>query len=629
MTQASLSDTELSATLRAEGQECALPTRQPSTDEGLRSPPIKIRRKSHRLALGESAGKAGGRSRSPLSPEPAAVAVGPVVAKGGTRPGSRDRTPEATASGTLVPSSPDPAHSVGVGSRGPGWPEPSAPRGVVSPPRGGRVWRGSPWDGWSAGPSHHHGWGEGFAGPYSQRGYPHGRWVDDPYPYPPPPHPGFRDGQTNPPPAAAFASQGELDRFEALERKVDSLASSFLSMTKSGDTDSTLSLKPRHSAPPSRSSSSLPLEGMTPPQERPGGSDPSGSSESEGEGGEDSPGLLSWDSVVGLIQGEHSDASSSDESGDDVSSRATNLVEGGKTTTRPKRLALYPAIKKDLRSFASAVLKPPTPLSSRVDADPLPGGVFLQSSRKGIVISPPAGLAKFHLAVMPDSTAVKLLPVGKTAYAKTKGSLSEEAMRRNECDARVGISSLSHALWCVQFAKDRVATFREEVEADEAMDPVYSALHYALSHLSTTMNRVEVLMANATLLRRDTHLAQMDPLVPADDRATLRASPFVHPSMFSVASRTLVKDLDTARSQKKSEDGVQALTNLAKAGVKAKSAPQGQDKGGKAGKGKRKPLQRKSAPSKEKEPTTTPSQSRPKKRKHSSFRPNQDGKGKG
>ena len=193
-----------------------------------------------------------------------------------------------------------------------------------------------------------------------------------------------------------------------------------------------------------------------------------------------------------------------------------------------------------------------------------------------------------------------------------------------------GVSSLSHALWCVRFAKDRVASFKEEVEADETLDPIYSALHYALSHLSTTMNRVEVLMANFTLLRRDTHLAQMDPLVPADDRATLRASPFVHPSMFSVASRTLVKDLDTRRTQKKSEDGVQALTTLAKAGVKAKSAPQGQDKGGKTGKSKRKPLQRKSAPStKEKEPTSTPSHSRSKKRKHSSFRSDKDGKGKG
>ena len=156
-------------------------------------------------------------------------------------------------------------------------------------------------------------------------------------------------------------------------------------------------------------------------------------------------------------------------------------------------------------------------------------------------------------------------------------------MRRNESDARVNVSSLSYALWCVQFAKGRVAKLRDEVDADEALDPVYSALHYALAHLSTTMNRSQVLMANATLLRRDTHLSQMDPLVPADDRATLRASPFVHLSMFSVASRALVKDLETARTQKDSADGVKALTNLAKAGVSAKSGPREHDKGEKVG----------------------------------------------
>ena len=146
---------------------------------------------------------------------------------------------------------------------------------------------------------------------------------------------------------------------------------------------------------------------------------------------------------------------------------------------------------------------------------------------------------------------------------------------------------------------------------------------------STTMNRVEVLMANSTLLRRDTHLVQMDPLVPSDDRVTLRASPFVHPSMFSVASRALVKDLETSRTQKKSDDGVKALTNLAKAGVTAKSGPRKKDKGAKSGKSKRKPLERKLAPSKEKEPSGSSSHSRPKKRKSSSFRPAKDGKGKG
>ena len=422
----------------------------------------------------------------------------------------------------------DPPHT-SSGIRNPGNPRDSYHRG------NDHRFFGRPWpnqDRFSGWDSEYH----GFPYPPFHRDQPpHGRWVDDPYHRPP------------------HHRELSNDAFSALQHQVAELTNTVSSLVATKEVAiPVVNASPR---PPSSTSSHSRV-----PSASLGAPPLSDSSLDESDNG-DSPELvvekvLPWEDIASSIIESHPDAYLSDVSDQTRDNTTSNLVEMVEKAPSKAKLSLFPAMKKGLENLASTVLSPPVTSKSRVDADPLSKGVFPAATNKGLPTTLPVGLPKFHSPSLADSKSLKLLPTGKTSFPSTKSSVSEDTMRKLELDARVNLSSLSYALWCISFAKDRVESLREEVDAEDSLAPIFSSLHYALSHLSTTMDCSSVNLVTNVLIRRDTHMSHIDPLLDPSEVSSLRASSFLSPSLFANTSDSMIKSLEARKKEKASSDSV-------------------------------------------------------------------------
>ena len=281
-------------------------------------------------------------------------------------------------------------------------------------------------------------------------------------------------------------------------------------------------------------------------------------------------GVLEWPAVV-----EHIVQKFPDQIGPEpkspTRSRITNL--GGMSVVKVAertRLPLYKAIKKELNLFSQDISNPTVKARSKKDSKPLARG-FFPSSEKGLPVRPVSGLLGFNHPAQVEADIDRLLPRGKSSYT-VQGRFTDENLRNMERDLRINLSSLSYVLWGLEFTTASLTDIAEGSEDADMLLPAISACKHALSFMSTVVDRSSTCLSTTILARRDSYLAQMDPLLPEEERLNLRAADMMNNKLFAGQVSKVVPGLEALRKDSTDRESVNALAMLAKKGVEKQSS---------------------------------------------------------
>ena len=287
-------------------------------------------------------------------------------------------------------------------------------------------------------------------------------------------------------------------------------------------------------------------------------------------------GIMDWPSLVTLIERRFSDRIGP-EPQSPVKSRITNL--GGMTaikSTERTRLPIYAAVEKELRLFSQDIRFPPVKARAKRDTKPLGRGVF-PGSQRNLPLQALSGRLTFNHPAQVESDIDQLLPSGRTSY-NVQGRLTEEHLRNLERDHRANLSSLSYVCWSMEFACSYLKELAEGSPDSDMLQPPLAACKHAMSYLSTVVDRSATAMATTVLARRDSYLAQMDPLIKEEDRVNLRCASFLDTRLFSGQVAAVVPGLEAMRRETKERESVNALTSIAKKSVEKQSSSSGYQK---------------------------------------------------
>ena len=310
-----------------------------------------------------------------------------------------------------------------------------------------------------------------------------------------------------------------------------------------------------------------------------GGESSDGEDSSSEESGEDSDdntsvikkeGFLEWTALNSLIVEKFQDRINPEES-NVPAARIDNL--GGLTErkeTERIRLPMFPPIKDELFKLSVAIRNPPSKARARRDSLPLGRGVFPEAE-KGLPIQALSEDLRFNQPAQLDAGIERLLPPKKSSF-NVQGRFSDENLRKMERDLRVNLSSLSYALWSLDYTTQSLCQMRDASQNKDTLVPCISACKHALSFLTSVVDRSATTLATTVLARRDSYLSQMDPLLPEEDHITLRASSFLDTSLFAGNTCDLVPKLDNLRRESQSRESVDVLTSLAKKGVQGSTS---------------------------------------------------------
>jgi len=202
---------------------------------------------------------------------------------------------------------------------------------------------------------------------------------------------------------------------------------------------------------------------------------------------------------------------------------------------------------------------------------PLGTGTFPEAQR-GLPVQAISELLRFNQPAQADSGLEKLLPHKKKSFS-VQGRLSEDNLRRLERDLRVSLSSLSNVLWSLEFTNSALEKLKKDSTDQDAFLPAISSCKHALSFLSTVVDRTATSFATSLLMRRDSYIVQMDPLVKEEQVVALRSASFTDPKLFGGVSQNILPDLEKARKESKSQESVDALASLAKKNVSHSTKP--------------------------------------------------------
>ena len=283
-------------------------------------------------------------------------------------------------------------------------------------------------------------------------------------------------------------------------------------------------------------------------------------------------GNLDWPSIVSLIVDKFSDRIPVEEDPQPVA-RIGNL--GGmveKKDVDRVRLPMHEAIRTELVAFSNDISVPPTKAKAKRDSKPLGRGIFPENQRT-LPVQALAGDMRFNHPLQLDQGIERLLP-GKKQTFSVQGKLTEENLRKIERDLRVNLSSLSYALWNVEFATQSLISKSESCKDPKDKDsfiPIVSACRHALSFLSTVVDRSSLALATSVLVRRDSYLSQMDSLLPEEEQVKLRASSFLDTKLFAGNVAEVIPRMEDLRKESQNRQSVDALTTLAKKGVETSS----------------------------------------------------------
>ena len=309
-----------------------------------------------------------------------------------------------------------------------------------------------------------------------------------------------------------------------------------------------------------------------------GGESSEEESSSEDSGDESEPdsmvktpeGFLDWITLNRLIVEKFGDQIAPEESSTPVA-RISNL--GGlseKKETERIRLPMYSAVRTEFLNLARDIKNPPLKARARKDTRPLGRGVFPEA-QKGLPIQALSEDLRFNQPAQIDAGIERLLPPKKSSY-NIQGRFSDENLRKMERDLRVNMSCLSYSLWAMDFATTSLLELGEKLEKKEEKDAMLacvSACKHSMSFLTSVVDRSATAMVTTILARRDSYLAQMDPLLQEEDQILLRTSSFVDTSLFAGSIGDLIPKLESLRRDSQSRESVDVLTSLAKKGVES------------------------------------------------------------
>ena len=296
-----------------------------------------------------------------------------------------------------------------------------------------------------------------------------------------------------------------------------------------------------------------------------------GDSESSQDEFEVEEGILDWPTMVSQIVAHFPDRIGP-EPKSPVKSRIRNL--GGLTvakTSERVRLPLYEPIREALEKFAGDIKAPATKARAKRDSKPLGKGSF-PSSTRDLPVQALSELTRFNHPAQVEVEVEKLLPRSKTSF-NIQGRFTEEHLRMLERDMRVSLSSASYTLWALEFAANSLQTIADGSEDRDMLVPSISACRHAMSFLSTVVDRSSTSLNTTLLARRDSYLAQADPLLAEGEQVSLRAADMLDTRLFAGQIPTLLPKLESRRKEASESASVSALTSLAKKGVEGSTAP--------------------------------------------------------
>ena len=131
----------------------------------------------------------------------------------------------------------------------------------------------------------------------------------------------------------------------------------------------------------------------------------------------------------------------------------------------------------NLSLFPQDVKCPPTKAKAKRDSKPLARG-YSQESQKGLRVQALSDWLRFNHPGQLDTGIDKLLPAKKTSHS-IQGVLSDNSLRHLER----ALSSLSYALWSMNFATKSLTEISEEFDEIEFFCPITSACKQSLSFL--------------------------------------------------------------------------------------------------------------------------------------------------
>ena len=124
---------------------------------------------------------------------------------------------------------------------------------------------------------------------------------------------------------------------------------------------------------------------------------------------------------------------------------------------------------REHKSFPQDVKCPPTKAKAKRDSKPLARG-YSQESQKGLRVQALSDWLRFNHPGQLDTGIDKLLPAKKTSHS-IQGVLSDNSLRHLER----ALSSLSYALWSMNFATKSLTEISEEFDEIELFCPITSA----------------------------------------------------------------------------------------------------------------------------------------------------------
>ena len=226
---------------------------------------------------------------------------------------------------------------------------------------------------------------------------------------------------------------------------------------------------------------------------------------------------------------------------------------------------MFPAVLKELTLLPKDIRNPKSKVKAKRDSKPLGRGSFPEGERN-LPVQAVSEHLRFNHPAQTDSLVDKLLPQKKSSF-NVQGRLTDDNLRQLERNLRVGLSSLSYALWCLEFSSDSLQQISEDAEGEELFMPIISSIKHSMSFLSSVLDRTAISFATSVLVRRDSYLAQMDQLVPDEDLVKLRAAGFLDPNLFAGNIPEILPKLDDLRKESQSRQSVDAIASLAKKGV--------------------------------------------------------------
>ena len=299
--------------------------------------------------------------------------------------------------------------------------------------------------------------------------------------------------------------------------------------------------------------------------------------ESGGSSDEDMPlevdeGQLDWPSMVSQICDKFPEQIGPEEHSP-ITSRIQNL--GGMTTSKTSertKLPMYGAVEYELKLMSKDIRTPRVKARSKRDTKPLGRGDFPVSERgPGLPVQALSSHLRFNHPAQVDTEVDRLLPSGKSSYS-IHGRFTEENLRQMERDLRVNLSSLSYVLWALEFTSNQLKELQEDSEEAELLQPARSAVTHAMSFLTTVVDRSTTTLSTTILARRDSYLAQMDPLLAQEHRVSLRAASMLGTRLFDGVAASMVPALDSLRKDSQERRSVNALASLAQKGVEKSQA---------------------------------------------------------